>query len=81
MSAGVLGEKERLSIGFLDMSEDLLTKLPAFLSTFDAVILNDGDFEFVSKVVHELLQVPEQVPVTQRVANRLTSFIDRMDIF
>jgi hypothetical protein len=39
------------------MSEDLLTKLPAFLTAFDAVVLNDGSFEYVSQIVDELLQV------------------------
>lgn len=46
-----------MSIGFLDASDDLLTKLPAFLSSFDAVVLNDGGLEFVERVLSQVLGV------------------------
>eukprot|EP01041_Mallomonas_annulata_P008380 gene8380-17283_t len=50
--------KEQLSIGFLRLTEDLPKKLPAFLATYDAVVLGDGSLKFVQSVIDDVIQGP-----------------------
>lgn len=57
MAETVSGLKETLSIGFLEMSEDLNSRLPTYLASYDAVILSDSSFQYVRSVIDDILQV------------------------
>ena len=57
MAENVKGLKTALSIGFLEMTDDILQRLPTFLSTYDAVVVTDSSFQYIQSVVDELLQV------------------------
>ena len=57
MTDGVLGLQEQLSIGFLEMTEDLPARLNSFLHSYDAVVLGDGSFQYIKTLVDEILQV------------------------
>lgn len=57
MAENVPGLKASLSVGFLEMTDDLLQRLPTFLSAYDAVVVSDGSFQYIRSVIDELLQV------------------------
>lgn len=57
MTDGVQGLQEQLSIGFLEMTEDLPARLNSFLHSYDAVVLGDGSFQYIKTLVDEILQV------------------------
>ena len=44
-----------LSVGFLELSDDLSTRLPVFMDTYDAVVVGDGDFHFIRQTVQDVL--------------------------
>ena len=55
MTDGAAGIQETVSVDFLELGEDLVDRLPAFMTTYDAVVLGDGSFDFVRGLVMELL--------------------------
>jgi len=57
VAEGLDGVKDTLSIGYLELTEDLLQRLPSFLSSYDAVVLGDGNFHYIKSLLEELLQV------------------------
>ena len=57
MAETVIGLKDTLSIGYLEMTEDLNSRLPTYLSAYDAVILSDSSFHYIRSVIDEILQV------------------------
>ena len=57
MAETVIGLKDTLSIGYLEMTEDLNSRLPTYLSVYDAVILSDSSFQYIRSVIDEILQV------------------------
>ena len=57
MAETVIGLKDTLSIGYLEMTEDLNSRLPTYLSAYDAVILSDSSFQYIRSVIDEILQV------------------------
>lgn len=57
VAEGLDGVKDTLSIGYLELTEDLLQRLPTFLSSYDAVVLGDGSFQYIKSLLEELLQV------------------------
>jgi hypothetical protein len=58
MTDGLQGIKEKLTIGYMEVTEDLPQRLPLYLNSFDAVILGDGSFKFIASVLEEILQTP-----------------------
>ena len=53
--AGAGGITEQLSVGFLELSEDLAQRLPHFLATFDAVVLGESSFQYARALIVDLL--------------------------
>jgi Pyrimidine 5'-nucleotidase (UMPH-1) len=62
MSEGAQGVKEQLTVGFLEVADDLAQRLPNFLNTFDAVVVGDGGFAFAKSIVEDILQPQSQQP-------------------
>ena len=46
MTEGLEGLTEQLSVGFLDLSDDLPQRLPSFLAAYDAVVLGESSFHY-----------------------------------
>ena len=55
LALGLGGITEQLSVGFLELSEDLAQRLPHFLTTFDAVVLGESSFQYARALIEELL--------------------------
>ena len=55
MTEGAVGVKEQLSIGFLELADDLPQRLPTFLSTFDAVVLGESNFQYARAIIEDIL--------------------------
>lgn len=55
------GVRESLSVGFLELGEDLPHRLPSYLAAFDAVVLGDGSLHFARGLVEDLLDLPHSV--------------------
>jgi len=47
-----------LSVGLLEVGEDLPQRLPAYLTAFDVVLVGDGSLGFVRNLLEDLLQLP-----------------------
>lgn len=58
MLSGIEGLKDKLSLGFLEMTTDLTERLPQFLQAYDVVVLGDGSFQYAKTLVDELLETP-----------------------
>eukprot|EP01033_Poteriospumella_lacustris_P009722 gene9723-6959_t len=58
MTDGVQGLQQTLSIGYMEVADDLPQRLPVFLNSFDAVIVGDGSFKFVASVLEDILRTP-----------------------
>ncbi|KAJ1418015.1 pyrimidine 5'-nucleotidase-domain-containing protein, partial [Ochromonadaceae sp. CCMP2298] len=61
--------KQQISIGFLELSEDLAQRLPVYLSAFDAVVVGDGSFQYVRSVVDDLLKITAPVAPASGIPN------------
>ena len=59
MLSGMEGLKDKMSLGFLEMTTDLTERLPLFLESYDIVVLGDGSFQYIKSLVDELLEPPE----------------------
>ena len=59
MLSGLEGLKDKMALGFLEMTTDLTERLPTFLDSYDAVVLGDGSFQYAKTLVDELLEPPE----------------------
>jgi Pyrimidine 5'-nucleotidase (UMPH-1) len=60
--SGIEGLKDKLSLGFLEMTTDLVDRLPHFLQAYDVVVLGDGSFQYAKSLVDELIEPPSAVP-------------------
>ena len=60
MAQGAPGLKENISVGYLEVGEDLAARLPSFLNRFDVVVLGDGSFQFIQTLLRDLLHLPLQ---------------------
>ena len=58
MLSGLEGLKDKIALGFFEMTTDLTERLPVFLDTYDAVVLGDGSFQYAKILVEELLEPP-----------------------
>jgi hypothetical protein len=47
----------QLSIGHLELTEDLAKSLPVALENFDVVVVGDSSFQFTKSLVEDLLGV------------------------
>jgi hypothetical protein len=50
MTEGLEGLTEQLSVGFLDLADDLPQRLPSFLAAYDAVVLGESSFHYARYV-------------------------------
>jgi len=57
MTDGLVGLQNQLSVGFLELSEDLPQRLSTYLNTFDAVILGDSSCKFVQSTIEDILHI------------------------
>ena len=55
MIQGATGIEETLTVGFLEVGQDLSTRLPAFMTTYDVVVVGDGNFQFVRQTLSDVL--------------------------
>ena len=74
MAAGAAGIKEILSVGFLELSEDLSLRLPTFMTTYDVVVIGDGTFNFVKQLITDILQLPPDDDANKDKKNLFDSF-------
>ena len=59
MLSGIEGLKDKIALGFLEMTTDLTERLPLFLDSYDVVVLGDGSFQYAKTLVDELIDSPE----------------------
>ena len=59
MLSGLEGMKDKVALGFLEMTTDLTERLPTFLDTYDAIVMGDGSFQYAKTLIEELLEPPE----------------------
>ena len=52
--SGLEGLKDKMALGFFEMTTDLTERLPVFLDTYDAVVLGDGSFQYAKALVDDL---------------------------
>lgn len=73
MTTGTDGIKEKLSIGFMEVQDDFAQRLPGYLSSYDAVIIGEGEFDFVANLIDDILgiPVPKQESTARAIQNRL----------
>ena len=50
LTEGLEGLTEQLSVGFLDLADDLPQRLPSFLAAYDAVVLGESSFHYARYV-------------------------------
>ena len=60
---GLAGAEEIISVGFLKMDGDFLSKLPRYSASFDVVIIGDGDMSYANEILHEVTR-PQQAALT-----------------
>lgn len=58
MTDGLAGLQDTMTIGYMEVTEDLPQRLPVYLNAFDVVIVGDGSFKFVSSMLEDILQTP-----------------------
>jgi hypothetical protein len=66
MTEGLVGLKEQLSVGFLELTEDFVQRLPNFLNTFDAVVVGECNFQFAKSLVEDILGLQVEAAVTKQ---------------
>lgn len=76
MTDGVHGLQQTLSIGYMEVAEDLPQRLPVFLNAFDAVIVGDGSFKFVASVLEDILRTP--IPSKAATANQASGLAGKL---
>ena len=74
MAEGAAGIKETLSVGFLELSEDLSLRLPIFMTTYDIVVIGDGTFNYVKQLITDILQLTPDVNTNKDKRNLFDSF-------
>jgi len=57
MTEGAPGVREQLSVGVLELADDLTQRLPAFLAAFDVVVLGEGSLQHLRALVDDVLGV------------------------
>lgn len=57
MTEGAPGIKEQINVGFLELADDLASRLPAFLNAYDVVVLGEGSLGYVRALVDDVLGV------------------------
>lgn len=57
LTEGLAGLKEQLSLGFLELTEELPQRLPTFMSSYDCLVLGDSSFEYCKSLLNDILQV------------------------
>ena len=79
MTHGASGITEKLSIGFIEVQEDFAQRLPGYLSAFDAVVIGEGEFTFVSHLIDDILGilVPKQESAARAIQNKLGDGLGR----
>ena len=50
--------KEHISIGYMELSDDLVERLPTYLNSFDAVVIGEGSFNYIKNMIEEILELP-----------------------
>ena len=69
MIDGTNGVTEALRVGFLEVADDFPQRLPSFVEAYDAVIIGEGEFQFVSHLVDDILGIP--VPKQESTARAI----------
>ena len=59
MTEGTPGLKEQISVGLLELADDITQRLPAFLSAYDVVILGEGSLSYVKNMLEDMAGVQE----------------------
>lgn len=59
MTEGTPGLKEQISVGLLELADDITQRLPAFLSAYDVVILGEGSLSYVKNMLEDMSGVQE----------------------
>eukprot|EP00981_Chlorochromonas_danica_P002247 scaffold437_cov168-Ochromonas_danica.AAC.64 len=58
MADGVEGLREVLTVGLLEVSEDLPSRLPTYLTAFDVVLVGDCSLHYARELLEDILQLP-----------------------
>eukprot|EP00596_Hydrurales_sp_CCMP1899_P007127 CAMPEP_0119048590 /NCGR_PEP_ID=MMETSP1177-20130426/59749_1 /TAXON_ID=2985 /ORGANISM="Ochromonas sp, Strain CCMP1899" /LENGTH=387 /DNA_ID=CAMNT_0007024695 /DNA_START=69 /DNA_END=1232 /DNA_ORIENTATION=- len=77
MTEGASGIRDQISVGFLELADDLTVRLPNFLNAFDAVVLGEGSFYFAKSLVEDILQIAPPTAI-QKQQQRM-SILDRLN--
>ena len=60
MTEGAPGVREQISVGVLELADDLTQRLPAFLSAYDVVILGEGGLQHFKALLDDVLGLSQQ---------------------
>ena len=69
MVDGINGVTETLRVGFLEVADDFTQRLTSFVEAYDAVVIGEGEFLFVSHLVDDILGIP--VPKQESTARAI----------
>lgn len=69
MADGARGVKETLRVGFLEIAEDFAQRLPGYIESYDAIVIGEGEFQFVNHLVDDILGIP--VPKQESTARAI----------
>lgn len=80
MTDGCKEIKDQISVGFLELTEDLPQRISSFMNSFDAVVVGDSSFHFCKSVIEDILQttsVKGKVGGAGKQQQRQPSFLER----